>query len=150
MLKTTRSAHSRGIDREGPDLTAMLDIIFMLLVFFILTSGTAFRALDLQLPSSDQPQLHVAKDAKTVVLGIAADHFQLDELKVASLAEVASALTGSYAAGENIHLVIATDKDVPIQRFLDVLAKLKDQDIEVASILTEAQKGAVPSPKRRP
>lgn len=140
MLKTTRNRSKNSFLDSGPDLTAMLDIIFMLLVFFILTSGTAFRSLDLKLPSSSQPQLQIDKEAITMVLGVATDHYFLDDSKFSDISELSSTLAEKMANSADVHLVVATDKGVPIQRFLDVLSELSQKNIDVASILTKATK----------
>ena len=35
---------------EGPDLTPLLDVVFILLVFFIVASAFAVRGMDVELP----------------------------------------------------------------------------------------------------
>jgi biopolymer transport protein ExbD len=41
---------------SGPDLTPMIDMVFILLVFFLLTSVTVLPIIDLELPSSDSEE----------------------------------------------------------------------------------------------
>jgi biopolymer transport protein ExbD len=41
---------------SGPDLTPMIDMVFILLVFFLLTSVTVLPIIDLELPPSDSEE----------------------------------------------------------------------------------------------
>lgn len=120
-------------------MTAMLDIIFMLLVFFILTSGTAFRSLDLTLPRSAEPRLQATATAKTVVLGVGVERFFLDDEEFTEFSQLESALSARLSSDKDAHVVVAADKGVPIQRFLDVLSELKTKGIAIASVLMKAK-----------
>ena len=52
MIKLrTRSDH-----RAEPDLTPFMDVIFILLIFFIIASAFAVRGLDIDLPSAQSSQ----------------------------------------------------------------------------------------------
>ena len=70
----------RRLDAD-PDLTPLLDVIFILLIFFIIASAFAVRGLDIDLPSahSSQPlsgrvvELRLEKDGSFLCDGVPVD-----------------------------------------------------------------------------
>ena len=62
----------------APDLTPMLDILFILLLFFMLTAGAVFQSLNLTLPSSVAEDLTLAHTPDHILLEIRTGSFALD------------------------------------------------------------------------
>jgi biopolymer transport protein ExbD len=62
----------------APDLTPMLDILFILLVFFILTAGAVFQSLELTLPENVSEELELAHEPKHIMLEIRPQNYALD------------------------------------------------------------------------
>lgn len=48
------------------NMSSMTDIVFLLLIFFILTSNVAVTGLEVDLPSSDQPKLNSVNVSVTI------------------------------------------------------------------------------------
>lgn len=132
--RAARSAKGGGEDLL-PDLTAMLDILFILLVFFLLTAGTAFHTLDLDLPATKSSSLPVANKAKTILLEVKKDGYMLDKKPIAEMAALEQAIPEVMAASGNSKLIVAGDKAISIERFLEVLTFLRVNGIEAADIL---------------
>lgn len=139
MLKTKNRADRSAITDALPDMTAMLDILFMLLVFFILTSGATFKSLQLTLPSTEDDALAVAKEQNSLLLRIKADEFMLDKTSFDDLADLTGLLEERIAKDPKFDLVVACDKEVPVQRFLDALALLMAKKITIANILMKPE-----------
>lgn len=71
----------RWRDTDEPDLTPLIDMVFILLIFFILAASFAVRGLDLDLPSAQSSQ---ALSGRVVELRLAADaSFTCDGVPVA-------------------------------------------------------------------
>ena len=51
-LEEDLTAGSSGAGGAGPDLTPMIDMVFILLIFFLLTSVFILPAIDVQLPGA--------------------------------------------------------------------------------------------------
>lgn len=133
-----RLAKGRAASASGdmlPDLTAMLDILFILLVFFILTAGTAFHTLDLTLPATKSQTLPVASKTQTILLEVQKGQYLLDKKPIADMATLERTLPDLLAAQPASKLIVAGDKDISVERFLEVLTYLRVSGIDAADIL---------------
>lgn len=122
-------------DSQLPDLTAMLDILFILLVFFLLTAGTAFHTLDLTLPATKSDSLPVANKTKTILLEVQKVGYMLDKKPIADLATLEQTLPEVLEAEAGSKLIVAGDKEISIERLLEVLTYLRVSGIKAADIL---------------
>ena len=123
-----------------PDLTPMLDILFILLVFFMLTAGVVFQSLDLKLPSSVSEDLPAVSEFRHMVLEIHEDSYVIDGKTVADFAKLKSILPQLIQEKPESELVIAGGRQVAIERLLKVLVYLQSQGIEAANILMQNEK----------
>lgn len=117
------------------DLTPMLDILFILLVFFLLTAGTVLRSLDLELPRSVADDIAPIDAPKHVMLQVKLDGFSVGEQKFGDLATLKEALPGIFQAHPGHKLIIASDRRVEADRLLGVLTMLQSTGILAANIL---------------
>ena len=88
MLRLTPSC----MQEEEPDLTPLTDMVFILLIFFILAASFSVRGMDLDLPSAQSGQalsgrvveLRLSQDGSFFVDGVPVKrsdmHFKLQEL----------------------------------------------------------------------
>lgn len=129
--------HEGALRDLAPDMTPMLDIMFILLVFFMLTAGVALQSLDLKLPGSVSEELPALDAPNHVLLQIRKDDYVLDGAPVASLAALETKVPAALAARPGHELVIAGDKRISIERLLQVLTTLQAQNIEAANILMQ-------------
>ncbi len=64
MIKTPHSSQTQSL---APDLTPLLDIIFIVMVFLLLTASVKLESLEVELPSSDIKNVsEVHKDSISV------------------------------------------------------------------------------------
>lgn len=120
-----------------PDLTPMLDILFILLVFFMLTAGAVFQSLDVTLPASVSDDLPLTQEPEQVTLEIKPDGFALDGQQIADFTQLKKTLPTEVKADHQ--LIIACDKAVSVQRLLKVLTYLQSQGLETANILMQRE-----------
>lgn len=118
----------------------MMDILFILLVFFLLTAGSAFHTLDLNLPATNAATLPKASKAKTVLLEVKQHDYLLDKKPVADLDTLAKDLTKLLAENASRKLIVAGDKAISLERFLEVLTYLRVEGIQAADILMTNKK----------
>lgn len=88
MLRLTPGS----VQEEEPDLTPLIDMVFILLIFFILAASFSVRGMDLDLPSAQSGQalsgrvveLKLSQDGSFFVDGVPVRrsdmHFKLQEL----------------------------------------------------------------------
>lgn len=118
-----------------PDLTPMLDMLFILLVFFMLTVGTVYKSLDLVLPSGVTEELPHEELNNKIVLEISAKEYALRGEAIADMDQLKDQITKLMLEEKNPEVVIASDKNVSIEKLLNILTYLQSQGIEAANIL---------------
>jgi len=109
--------------RRKVSLTALIDVVFLLLLFFMLTSTfSTFGEIELNRPSGGQSQTDTEVERVFVQLG--ADRLVLNG-QPASIETAAEAL-------ETGLVLVSLDEDVTAQRLVDLLASLRGrQDLSV-------------------
>lgn len=140
MIKLSSSDPHDGTLRDlAPDLTPMLDILFILLVFFMLTAGAVFQSLDVRLPANVSDDLPVLQAPKHIMLEIRPDYYVINDRRIADLDTLKAEIPALLAQKPEHELIIAGDKDVPIEQLLNVLTYLQAQGVEAANILMQSE-----------
>lgn len=132
-------SHGGTLRDLAPDLTPMLDILFILLVFFLLTVGTVLRSLDLQLPSAVEEELEQLNEPKHIMLEIRESSYALDGKEFDHFVELKEAIKESRAARPEHEIIVAGDRQISIEKLLKVLTYLQSQGIEAANILMQKE-----------
>ncbi len=122
------------------DLTTLLDIMFILLVFFILTAGASYRMLDLTLPSAVTEETEAAKASKHIFLEIKAEGYTLDGVSIKTLPNLKAKLPTHLQKNAGKELVIAGDRSTSLERLLSLLTFLESKGIQAANILMQREK----------
>lgn len=123
----------------GPDLTPMLDILFILLVFFLLTAGAVFQALDLNLPETVAEDLQPPQAEEPLVLEIRDAGYAINGDAVTSFDALAAKLSAAVQRAPDREIVVAGDKDASIERLLRLLNHLRAEGVEAANILMKKE-----------
>lgn len=137
MIKIEAQYHGNQAFDSAPDLTPMLDILFIMLVFFMLTAGAIFQSLDLTLPSSVMEELSILNKPKHIMLEIREDSYSLDNKDITAFDKLKAAIPEIIKEKPEHELIIAGDKDIPIERLLKTLTYLQSQGIKAANILMQ-------------
>ena len=144
----------KKMKRRGPtlDMTAMVDVAFLLLTFFMLTAQ--FREpepIPIVLPSSNTliklPASNIlmitVSEAEQVFVG---EEGQADAVAV-RMEDLTSALVQLRTANPNLRTVIKADRNVEYGPIEDVMKAMKDASISRFSLITDlegAGEGAAP------
>jgi len=118
----------------APDLTPLIDIIFILIVFLILTSNPAIVELMVELPQKEDQKLEAfSQNEKSVMLKIEGKNkFSLNEERLSELSVLKSKLA---QISDEKELVIAGDKTLSLEIFLSVLAVVEELKIKNTRVL---------------
>jgi biopolymer transport protein ExbD len=127
-------SRSSSLSDSALDLTPLLDILFILLVFFMLTAGSPLRVLETSLPSVSE-SLPSLSGSESVVLEIRERSYAVAGAPAGDFESLKRALHAALRAKPGQELVIASDKRAPIEALLRVLAYLQSQGIEAANII---------------
>lgn len=119
---------------SGPDMTPMIDMIFQLLIFFLLTSFFILPAVNVALPRSRDPE---QAPPTALTLEVRADgslHLAGEPVRAEDLASVLSAALAGRSEPE---LVIQADRGVPFGRVIEVMDSARAGGARDISFLVE-------------
>jgi len=120
--------------KRGMDIAPLIDVVFLLLIFFLLTSIFEKPSIPLDLPESgtarvmDKPEVSITIKKNGVVL--------LNDTEI-SLHELYTALSNLYSGTCSRDLKLAVDKAVQFGRVVEVMDMAKKAGAENILILTE-------------
>lgn len=124
-------------DTISPDLTPLIDVVFILLIFFIVSS--VFKkeelALVLDLPSSQAQELEV--DVKEISIEINKDKIAIFGVKV-TLEELDKKL--SEIKNKKKTIIVRIDKNVIYERIVKILDTLQKYELNNLSLVTQKDK----------
>jgi biopolymer transport protein ExbD len=127
-----------GDDTLTLDLTPMLDVLFMLLVFFVLTANSAQQVMDVVLPQSQtetaQPP---AQQAIVIEIAHGATPWHFDNQAFSTWADAAAHLQTVLTAHPAIPIIIAGDAKAHWDHVLKVMTYLTQAGRPAAQILMD-------------
>jgi biopolymer transport protein ExbD len=135
----TGSNHSRGQTTLAElNITPLLDLVFVLLVIFIITTPQMMNNLEMTLPSGKPPPKanQVKPKIQRISIGANGQISLNDESVTVSLLK--DRLTGLKAANPALSVVVKGADDVDYQRVVSVLDVLRQLGITKVGLATEA------------
>lgn len=140
MIRRKRDDEPTGLKDLAPNLTPLLDVLFMLLIFLVLTANTAQFALDIALPGAVEPKSTVLAEREVVVtLYAQGETISVDGETVPNWAAAQEALAKRINAAPDAWYLIAGDKDVPLSKLVRVLSFLQSRNVAQVRILVGAE-----------
>jgi biopolymer transport protein ExbD len=135
MRKTSRSAHST---LNELNITPLLDLVFVLLVIFIITTPQMMNNLEMNLPSGKPPP--PPKD-KPKINEIAVDAHGQTTLnsQVVTISELKADLQPMKSANPDLSVVVKGSDEVDYQSMVSILDVLRQLDITKVGLATQAQ-----------
>lgn len=121
-------------EKKSLDLTPMIDVVFLLLIFFMLTSIFAKPMLPLNLPKAETGQ--VAEEPQVTVSLLQDGTMRLDDQPI-ELAGLAAALAGRFGQSGPRELSLRADQGVPFGRVVKVMDLAKQAGAEEIAVVTE-------------
>ncbi len=121
------------------DLTPLLDILFIVLVFFILTANSIERVFEVDLPREGVEQskpLEVA-DTITVTLFDEPAIWAVGDKKFSTWIGLEAALQIEHRENPDATLVVVGERGVDIERLLQLLTFLRSEGMDAAQIMMD-------------
>jgi biopolymer transport protein ExbD len=132
LKKTTRRGHGTMTELN---ITPLLDLVFVLLVIFIITTPQLMNNLEINLPSGKPPeQKPKVEPTRIEVSGVG--QITLDQQPVTA-AELREKLAGLKAADPDLGVVVKGADDTDYQIMVGVLDTLRQLDITKMGMATE-------------
>ena len=135
MIKVSQHRSSTSLT---PDLTPLLDIIFIVMVFLLLTASVRSESLDVDLPSSNsQVVSEVDKESLTINIMNESPLWAINGRKYSDWNHFTLDLLEETTPKNKKPIVIGADKTADIQHLVKLLAFLQEQGIPATQLLTE-------------
>lgn len=137
MIDIPQSKRGHIVTDLMPDLTPLLDVMFMLIVFFILTANAVPYALDIDLPEDTEAISQAVEDpdmlSVTLLAGDAGWKINSEVFETESAFKAAL----EVKANKDQKVIIIGDKDASMQKLMSILAFLRKHEIEAADIVMQ-------------
>jgi biopolymer transport protein ExbD len=133
LKKTSRSHHSSLTELN---ITPLLDLVFVLLVIFIITTPQMMNNLEMNLPSGKPPAPQNEKPKINNIVVNSRGTFLNDEL--VNVAALKDKLQQLKSDNSDLSVVVKGADDVDYQNMVNVLDVLQQLDITKIGLATEA------------
>ena len=136
MKKTSRSHHST---LNELNITPLLDLVFVLLVIFIITTPQMMNNLEMALPSGKPPPPQKEKPKINHIVVDAKGQTYLNDAPV-TIPVLKAGLQQLKAADPGLSVVVKGADEVDYQNMINVLDVLQQLDITKVGLATEETK----------
>ena len=134
------SQRSHLVTLNDINITPLLDLAFVLLIIFVITTPLLTESIELKLPRGGQPDKKLNKsDIRTVEIS-STGYYALDRKRIA-LSQMIAQLASEYRANPNLIVNIRADKDSRYDLVAQVIDACQQNGITRYSLRTD------PSPK---
>ena len=118
----------------GPDLTPLIDMVFLLLIFFLLTSFLTRPSLPVSLPEAETA---VLSETPEIMITIKNDGIVLLNGREMGDERLLRSLKRSVISGQSKEVVILSDKEVVFGRVVEIMDISKKSGVHNISFLVE-------------
>ena len=121
-------------------MTPLLDLCFVLLIIFMITTPLMENSVDLVVPSSATAKTEVSPEETQIIQIDRNDVLKLNG-EVTNKADLELQLAALKARDSQISVVVRPDRDLAIQKFIDVMDILKRVGIGRVGVMTRREEG---------
>ena len=127
------------------NVTPLLDLAFVLLIIFMITTPLIENSIDLVVPTSSTARTSVDPSE---VFTISIDKNEVMKLndEILAPAELESRLASLHAENPSTAVVVRPDRDLPVQKFVSVMDILQRTGITKVGVMTHPEQPSPPSP----
>ena len=122
-------------------MTPLLDLCFVLLIIFMITTPLMENSIDLVVPSSATAKTQVDSEETQIIQIDRNDVLKLNG-QVTNRSDLEAALAALKARDPQISVVVRPDRDLAIQKFIEVMDVLKRVGIGRVGVMTRREEGS--------
>src|SRR5215510_2319396 len=120
------------------NVTPLLDLCFVLLIIFMITTPLMENSIDLVVPSSATAKTQVDPSETQIIQIDRNDVLKLNG-QVTNRSDLEAALTALKARDPQVSVVVRPDRDLAIQKFIEVMDVLKRVGISRVGVMTRRE-----------
>ncbi|WGV98628.1 biopolymer transporter ExbD [Vibrio sp. YMD68] len=139
---TSKMNSNIGAEDLKPDLTPLLDIIFIVMVFLLLTANIDIKTMDVDIPTTNEQTVltDVDSDVIAINLMLEAPNWAIEKQTFHDWDAFTQALIDVSHQYPKRSLVIGSDKNVPVEKMLQLLAFMQKNEMNATSIIMDEEK----------
>ncbi|MRI33087.1 biopolymer transporter ExbD [Endozoicomonas sp. OPT23] len=121
------------------DLTPLLDVVFIVMVFLLFTANVQTLSLPVNLPEASREEASLSQEPKTLTVSILAENqpWALEEQKFNDFESLSKALLLKVKEAPETTVLVAGDKEAPLGRLVELMAFFSKHKITAAQVLME-------------
>jgi biopolymer transport protein ExbD len=123
------------------NVTPLLDLCFVLLIIFMITTPLMENSIDLVVPSSATAKTQIDPSETQIIQIDRNDVLKLNG-QVTNRSDLEAALAVLNARDPQISVVVRPDRDLAIQKFIEVMDVLKRVGIARVGVMTRREEGS--------
>ncbi|CZF81022.1 ExbD/TolR family protein [Grimontia marina] len=124
-----------------PDLTPLLDIIFIVMVFLLLTANIQFKTMDIAIPQTNDSEVLESPNREVIAINVLSGEpsWALQGEHLHDWETFTTQLLEAIKQAPDKPVVIAADKQANVESMLKVLAFMQNNNINATNIVMEEQ-----------
>ena len=146
MIGLPDAPQTDGGEETGAILTPLVDVVFMLVAFLILTANSLPLALEVDLPATDAAAPSSGEQSVIRLDVPALAGWQIETVSYADAQAARTALADALAAEPDALVRIAIDRNTPAQRLIDAFDMARDAGAEQVEVAAERPAQTAPTP----
>ena len=127
------------------NITPLLDLCFVLLIIFMITTPMMENSIDLVVPSSSTATTPVNPSDVQMIEMNRNDVVKLND-QITTLADLENQLASLKAADPQVSVIVRPDRDLAIQKFIGLMDVLKRVGIGRVGVMTRPEETAPQTP----
>lgn len=138
MINVNSNSERDGIISDLlPDLTPLLDVMFMLIIFLVLTTNAMQQVFDIALPEDKEDALEVLAENDTIKITIFSQNgkWAINEQAFNDFSTFKFELLNAYNNSKRKHVIVFGDKSATIDRLMELLTFMRSEGIEAADMV---------------
>ena len=134
-MRLRRNRHSRDHDESGIDLTPLLDVVFIMLIFFIVTATfTQQSGLEIKRPEATSSE---QLDGESIIVAVDKHNQIWLNQKLVDREAIESLIFSIRSRNPNISLIVEADKESITEYVISVMDAARTAGITKISIASE-------------
>ncbi|WP_263081025.1 biopolymer transporter ExbD [Endozoicomonas sp. Mp262] len=134
-----KDSEETGAALPLPDLTPLLDVVFIVMVFLLFTANAQTLSLPVELPQATRADTTVTREPKTLTVSLLSEGepWALEEQRFDSWNVFSGKLLESVREKPGVTVLIAGDKEAPLGNLVKLMMFLGKHDIQAAQVLMD-------------
>lgn len=137
-IKNQLWINSNNQEENNLDLTALVDVIFILLIFFILTFGITQVSTDIQLPTTEYQTENGFNNENPVLIEIVSNiDWKINDQKFKNYVNVKKELLALYKKNNKTSFILIPEKKLAAEHLIRLFNFFSSNNIQNVQVISE-------------